>query len=130
MLQANPCSCHDLLQCPKSNGNSRTCCTSKTSCSFFPESFHVSIISLVTTVDTADSKVDLPKSLANTKVVCISNLQWWTKDSTLEAICSDFGKMEEISFMEDKVSGKSKGQALVSFADIESANLCRQHMHG
>ena len=72
----------------------------------------------------------MPKNLVNTAVVSISNLQWWTTDAALESVCSDFGSLVEISFIEDPVSGKSKGQALATFADIESANLCQHHMNG
>ena len=47
----------------------------------------------------------------------VGELQWWTTDADLEAALSEFGKVKEIKFYEEKASGKSKGycQVLIYF---------------
>ena len=50
--------------------------------------------------------------------------------SQLETICSEFGQVENLTFFEDKASGKSKGYCLVKFQNKEGANMCRHQMHG
>ena len=76
------------------------------------------------------SKKPLPKILADTKVVYIGELEWWTTDADIETLCSEFGLIESVNFFEEKSSGKSKGYCLVKFTNKEAANLCRHGMNG
>lgn len=72
----------------------------------------------------------LPKILADTTIVYVGELEWWTSDVELETICAEFGSVDSLTFFEDKASGKSKGYCLVKFTTKEAANLCRHQMHG
>ena len=76
------------------------------------------------------TKNALPKKLADTKVVYIGELEWWTTDAQIETICSEYGSLESVTFFEEKGSGKSKGYCLATFGNKEAANLCRHQMNG
>lgn len=43
------------------------------------------------------------------RYLLISEVNWWTTDSEIEAALSEFGTVKEIKFVEEKASGKSKG---------------------
>ena len=60
----------------------------------------------------------------------MGNLQWWTSDADLEALCKQFGEVVNIQTFEEKGSGKSKGYMLVEFDCAKSANLCKQSING
>ena len=49
--------------------------------------------------------------------VTVSKLQWWTSDADLEELFSPHGKIRKIIFQEEKSTGKSKGVALIQFAE-------------
>ena len=49
--------------------------------------------------------------------VTVSRLQWWTSDADLEELFSAYGKIRKIIFQEEKNNGKSKGVALIQFAE-------------
>jgi RNA recognition motif-containing protein len=49
--------------------------------------------------------------------VTVSRLQWWTSDADLEELFSPYGKIRKIIFQEEKNTGKSKGVALIQFAE-------------
>ena len=60
----------------------------------------------------------------------VGQLQWWTTDAELETACSDFGHVEEVTVFEDRANGKSKGYALIRFADSSSAQACKAGLNG
>jgi cleavage and polyadenylation specificity factor subunit 6/7 len=62
--------------------------------------------------------------------VFVSNLQWWTTDAELEALCSQFGQVTGIRFIEDRACGKSRGMAVVEFAAQESVQACISGLSG
>ena len=43
----------------------------------------------------------------------VGELHWWTNDAELEVALSEFGRVKEIKFFEEKASGKSKGYCQV-----------------
>jgi hypothetical protein len=49
--------------------------------------------------------------------VTVSRMQWWTSDADLEEVFGPYGKIRKIVFQEDKNSGKSKGIAIIHFAE-------------
>lgn len=62
--------------------------------------------------------------------VFVSNLQWWTTDVELEAMCSEYGTVTGIKFIEDKSCGKSRGMAVVDFESQSSVQACIDGMNG
>jgi hypothetical protein len=56
--------------------------------------------------------------------VFVSNLQWWTTDAELEALCARFGAITGVRFIEDRACGKSRGMAVVEFETPEAAAAC------
>ncbi|KAL4854811.1 Zinc finger CCHC-type and RNA-binding motif-containing protein 1 [Chlorella vulgaris] len=56
--------------------------------------------------------------------VFVSNLQWWTTDVELEALCAAYGHVVSIRFLDDKACGKSRGMAIVEFAGSDAATAC------
>lgn len=63
-------------------------------------------------------------------MVYVGELEWWTSDADIEAICLEYGLLDSVTFFEEKGSGKSKGYCLVRFGNKEAANLCRHQMNG
>lgn len=45
--------------------------------------------------------------------VYIANLTWWTTDADVEGVCSQFGRLKGLKFMEERSNCKSKGVAQV-----------------
>eukprot|EP00803_Ostreobium_quekettii_P003485 evm.model.scf_39.14 EVM.evm.TU.scf_39.14 scf_39:141981-144356(+) len=62
--------------------------------------------------------------------VYIANLQWWTTDADVEKLCSAFGQVVSTKFLEERSNGKSKGVALVEFADPQVAMMCKEGLSG
>ncbi len=58
-----------------------------------------------------------PPVVAEQFKVTVSRLQWWTSDADLEELFSPYGKIRKIIFQEEKNTGKSKGVALIQFAE-------------
>lgn len=69
-----------------------------------------------------------PAAYTNSAAVYIGNLQWWTTDAEMEALCARHGAVERIPFFEEKGSGKSKGYVLVTFATAKAAYECKQEL--
>lgn len=65
-----------------------------------------------------------------TSAVFVSNLQWWTTDAELESLCSEFGTVTGIKFIEDRSCGKSRGMAVVEFTSPESVPACIEGLNG
>jgi hypothetical protein len=62
--------------------------------------------------------------------VFISNLTWYTTDVQLEHLCSEYGKVLGIRFIEDKSCGKSRGMCVVDLDSQEAVQQCIDSMNG
>lgn len=62
--------------------------------------------------------------------VFISNLQWWTTDVDVETECSQYGRVLNIRFIEDKSCGKSRGMAIVDMDSQDAVQRCIEGMNG
>ncbi|KAL6188131.1 hypothetical protein ACLB2K_039525 [Fragaria x ananassa] len=60
----------------------------------------------------------------------IGELHWWTTDAELEGVLSQFGRIKEIKFFDERASGKSKGYCQVDFYDPAAASACKEGMDG
>ncbi|KAM5568020.1 cleavage and polyadenylation specificity factor subunit 6 [Rosa sericea] len=60
----------------------------------------------------------------------VGELHWWTTDAELESVLSQFGRIKEIKFFDERASGKSKGYCQVDFYDPAAASACKEGMDG
>lgn len=60
----------------------------------------------------------------------VGELHWWTTDAELESVLSQYGRVKEIKFFDERASGKSKGYCQVEFFDSAAAAACKEGMHG
>ncbi|KAJ0679838.1 putative RNA recognition motif domain, nucleotide-binding alpha-beta plait domain superfamily [Helianthus annuus] len=60
----------------------------------------------------------------------VGELHWWTTDAELENVLSQYGRVKEIKFFDERASGKSKGYCQVDFYDSGSAAACKDGMNG
>ncbi|KAK9808480.1 hypothetical protein WJX73_010385 [Symbiochloris irregularis] len=60
----------------------------------------------------------------------LGNLQWWTSDAELEALCAEYGTLSSLKIFEDRKNGKSQGYALVEFSSPAAARACKEGLHG
>lgn len=60
----------------------------------------------------------------------VGELHWWTTDAELECVLSQYGRVKEIKFFDERASGKSKGYCQVEFYDSASAAACKEGMNG
>ncbi|KAK1425908.1 hypothetical protein QVD17_21270 [Tagetes erecta] len=60
----------------------------------------------------------------------VGELHWWTTDAELENVLSQYGRVKEIKFFDERASGKSKGYCQVDFYDASSAAACKDGMNG
>ncbi|XP_076909013.1 uncharacterized protein LOC143566118 [Bidens hawaiensis] len=60
----------------------------------------------------------------------VGELHWWTTDAELENVLSQYGRVKEIKFFDERASGKSKGYCQVDFYDSVSAAACKDGMNG
>ncbi|KAL8227466.1 hypothetical protein R6Q57_015050 [Mikania cordata] len=60
----------------------------------------------------------------------VGELHWWTTDAELENVLSQYGRVKEIKFFDERASGKSKGYCQVDFYDSSSAAACKDGMNG
>ncbi|XP_059316357.1 uncharacterized protein LOC132067217 [Lycium ferocissimum] len=60
----------------------------------------------------------------------VGELHWWTTDAELESVLTQYGKVKEIKFFDERASGKSKGYCQVEFFDPVSAAACKEGMNG
>ncbi|CAK7332463.1 unnamed protein product [Dovyalis caffra] len=60
----------------------------------------------------------------------VGELHWWTTDAELESVLSQYGRVKEIKFFEERASGKSKGYCQVEFYDPAAAAACKEGMNG
>ena len=79
---------------------------------------------------TSPSTYSLAALAGEGSAVFVSNLQWWTTDAELEAACAPYGHVLNIRFIDDKACGKSRGMAIVEFAEGEAAAQCIAGLNG
>ncbi|XP_059657785.1 uncharacterized protein LOC132304223 [Cornus florida] len=60
----------------------------------------------------------------------VGELHWWTTDADLENVLSQYGRVKEIKFFDERASGKSKGYCQVEFYDAVAAAACKEGMNG
>ncbi|KAK9117397.1 hypothetical protein Sjap_016344 [Stephania japonica] len=60
----------------------------------------------------------------------VGELHWWTTDAELESALSQYGRVKEIKFYDERASGKSKGYCHVEFFDPSAATACKDGMNG
>lgn len=60
----------------------------------------------------------------------VGELHWWTTDAELESTLTQYGKVKEIKFFDERASGKSKGYCQVEFYDPTAAAACKEGMNG
>ncbi|KAM1215200.1 hypothetical protein ACFX2I_011632 [Malus domestica] len=60
----------------------------------------------------------------------VGELHWWTTDAEIESILSQYGRVKEIKFFDERASGKSKGYCQVEFHDPAAATACKEGMDG
>lgn len=60
----------------------------------------------------------------------VGELHWWTTDAELENVLTQYGRVKEIKFFDERASGKSKGYCQVEFFDAAAAAACKEGMHG
>ncbi|KAL7241129.1 hypothetical protein ACSBR2_006704 [Camellia fascicularis] len=60
----------------------------------------------------------------------VGELHWWTTDAELESVLSQYGRVKEIKFFDERASGKSKGYCQVEFYDSTAAAACKDGMNG
>nr|XP_043623392.1 cleavage and polyadenylation specificity factor subunit 6 [Erigeron canadensis] len=60
----------------------------------------------------------------------VGELHWWTTDAELENVLSQYGRVKEIKFFDERASGKSKGYCQVEFFESSSAAACKDGMNG
>ncbi|KAG8640062.1 cleavage and polyadenylation specificity factor subunit 6 [Manihot esculenta] len=60
----------------------------------------------------------------------VGELHWWTTDAELESVLSQYGRVKEIKFFDERASGKSKGYCQVEFYDAAAAAACKEGMNG
>lgn len=63
-------------------------------------------------------------------VLVVGELHWWTTDAQLESMMSQYGRVKEIKFFDERASGKSKGYCQVEFYDATAAATCKEGMNG
>ncbi|CAM6088852.1 unnamed protein product [Calypogeia fissa] len=60
----------------------------------------------------------------------VGELHWWTTDAELEAALSEYGRVKNLKFFEEKASGRSKGYCQVEFYEAGAARVCKEKMDG
>nr|XP_017233581.1 PREDICTED: 29 kDa ribonucleoprotein, chloroplastic-like [Daucus carota subsp. sativus] len=60
----------------------------------------------------------------------VGELHWWTTDAEVQSVLSEYGRVKEFKFYDEKRSGRSKGYCEVEFYDSASAAACKEGMHG
>jgi len=73
-----------------------------------------------------DDQSDVPQ----TPAIYIGNLTFWTTDQQVEDLLSEFGKIKQLRFFEDKINGKSKGYAFVEFYSMDAPKAAKEKLHG
>ena len=67
---------------------------------------------------------------ADPKKVFVGNLSFETTKETLENIFSEYGEITDLLLVTDRMTGRSRGIAFVTFATEEQAKAAIEAMHG
>lgn len=70
---------------------------------------------------------DAPQS--NPRKLFVGNLSFDTTKDTLVSVFSEFGKVEDAALITDRMSGRSRGIAFVTFSTEEEANSAIEALH-
>ncbi|KAJ0038113.1 hypothetical protein Pint_23601 [Pistacia integerrima] len=76
-----------------------------------------------------DNQIRPPMESGGT-MLFVGELHWWTTDAELESVLSQYGRVKEIKFFDERASGKSKGYCQVEFYDSGAAAACKEGMNG
>lgn len=77
------------------------------------------------------SETPIRPSLENgNTMLFVGELHWWTTDSEIESVLTQYGNVKEIKFFDERASGKSKGYCQVEFFDPAAAASCKEGMNG
>ncbi|XP_044493227.1 cleavage and polyadenylation specificity factor subunit 6-like [Mangifera indica] len=77
----------------------------------------------------SDNQIQPPIENGGT-MLFVGELHWWTTDAELESVLSQYGRVKEIKFFDERASGKSKGYCQVEFYDSGAAAACKEGMTG
>ncbi|CAO2829378.1 unnamed protein product [Amaranthus hypochondriacus] len=78
----------------------------------------------------ANDNIIRPQMDNGPTMLFVGELHWWTTDAELESVLSQYGKVKEIKFFDERASGKSKGYCQVEFFDAAAAAACKESMNG
>ncbi|KAF9601395.1 hypothetical protein IFM89_019248 [Coptis chinensis] len=78
----------------------------------------------------ANENLNRPVAENSTTMLFVGELHWWTTDAELEGVLSQYGRVKEIKFFDERASGKSKGYCQVEFFDPNAAASCKDGMNG
>ena len=67
---------------------------------------------------------------ANPKKLFVGNLSFDTTKDTLVNVFSEYGKIEDAALITDRMSGRSKGIAFITFDTEESAKAAMEALNG
>ena len=68
--------------------------------------------------------------LAPSPLHIIPKRQWWTTDAEVEALTAPYGRILALRFIDDKSCGKSRGMAIVEYAEPGAADACIAGLNG
>lgn len=71
-----------------------------------------------------------PPAESGTTMIYVGELHWWITDAELESVLTQYGRVKEIKFFDERASGKSKGYCQVEFYDPGAAVACKEGMNG
>ena len=67
---------------------------------------------------------------ANPRKLFVGNLSWGTTKDTVVSLFSQYGEIEDAALITDRMSGRSKGIAFVTFTTEESAQAAVEALNG
>jgi cold-inducible RNA-binding protein len=77
----------------------------------------------------ADRLLTIPEGCMAKKLY-VGNISWTTTETELQTKFSEFGSVEEVIIIRDKISGRSKGFGFVTFANDEEADAAISTLNG
>ncbi|KAK9675491.1 hypothetical protein RND81_11G010400 [Saponaria officinalis] len=77
-----------------------------------------------------DDNIIRPQVDNGPTMLFVGELHWWTTDVEIESVLSQYGKVKEVKFFDERASGKSKGYCQVEFYDSVAAASCKEGMNG
>ncbi|ONK58359.1 uncharacterized protein A4U43_C09F11440 [Asparagus officinalis] len=68
----------------------------------------------------------VPVDVNGPTMLFVGELHWWTTDADLERVLTQYGRLKEIKFFDERASGKSKGYCQVEFYAQQLAAACKE----